>query len=97
MNPAHDTVHPSGQANVVHQDKPLSHMIDDFKRCAVEKPTTVTWAFTKTYTKDEWESLDVSESNDLVKLGYIQIMDEWENSVGFDSLSLSYTIDKEEK
>lgn len=32
MNPAHDTVNPPGC--VVNQDKPLSYMIDDFKRCS---------------------------------------------------------------
>jgi len=54
----------------------------------------VTWTFTKTYTKEEWDTLPVSESNDLIKIGYLQIMDEWENSVGFDDLSLSCSIDK---
>ena len=40
MNPAHDTVNPPGQIvnkihdNVKYQDKPLSYMIDDFKRCS---------------------------------------------------------------
>ena len=46
MNPAHDCVSPAGcidlrgetpppgQVNVQHQDKPLSYMIDDFKRCS---------------------------------------------------------------
>ena len=93
--PAHKYVPP--KPDVTNQDKPLGYMIDDYKRCVTDKLTVVTWTFTKSYTRDEWESLDVSESNDLVKLGYLQIMDEWENSVGFDSLSLSYTIDKEEK
>lgn len=94
--PAHkDTKSPAGQQrNVLNQDKPLGYMIDDYKRCVVEKPTTVTWTFTKTYTNDEWESLEVNESYDLVKEGYLQIMDEWGNSVGMDNLSLNYTIDK---
>ena len=105
MNPAHDCVTPAGTLDYrsvtpppgvvcpTNQDKPLGYMIDDFKRCTANKPTTLTWTFTKTYTKDEWDALEVNESYDLVKEGYLQIMDEWDNSVGMDSLSLDYAID----